>query len=189
MDEEKDEDIDSQNDTEDTEKVDDDESAQDESEENGDKPKYTDAEKKAYARMKKAEADAKELRQKLADKEKSSKVPEPKEADIDKLLDAKLEKRELEALDLSDELKKEVQTYAKTNNVSIKQALGSKYITFLKDEEEKKERSTNASIGSGRRASKKDYSEVQKATDFDMSTPEGRAEFAKYRDSIRKKMG
>lgn len=151
--------------------------------------------KKLYARMKKAEGF--ELKDgKWIKKPKPAFVPKPtvnnnsKEADIDKLLDAKLEKRELEALDMSDELKKEVQTYAKNQNVSIKQALTSKYIKFLQEEEDKKQRTNDASIGGNRRVSiKKNYSEVQKATDFDMTTPEGRAEYSKYKESMKQKLG
>ena len=54
-----------------------------------------------------------------------------------KAVDAVLEKRELEDLELGDELKREVQNYAKLNGVSIKKALSSDYISFLKEKEEK----------------------------------------------------
>jgi hypothetical protein len=100
-----------------------------------------------------------------------------------------LEKRDLEALDMSDELKKEVSTYAKLKKVTIKQAQNSDYIKFLVLQDEKKEKIDNASLGSNRKpVSKKDYGEM-KATDFDMTSPEGKADFAKYKDEMRKKLG
>lgn len=152
--------------------------------------------KELYARLKKAQGfelkDGKWVKKPVKPNfEKKPAVVPPKDADIDKLLDAKLEKRELEALDMSDELKKEVQTYAKNQGVSIKQALNSKYIKFLQEEEDRKERTNNASLGGSSRGSrsKKDYSEVRPATSFNMTTPEGRADFAKYREAMKQKMG
>ncbi len=189
MENKEDENVDSTNDTEDTEKVNEDKSADDESEETEgkDKPKYSDNEKKLYARAKTAEADAKLAREELA-KSKTSGKPAPV-GDIDKLLDAKLEKRDLDALDLSDELKKEVSTFAKVQGVSVKQALKSDYISYLKDKEDKKERINNASLGANRRGNvKKDYSEMT-ASDFDLRTPEGKAEFAKYEEHLKKELG
>jgi len=114
--------------------------------------------------------------------------PNPKESDIDKLLDAKLEKRELDNLDLSDELKKEVSTYAKVQGISVKKALNSDYISFLKDKENKKELIENASLGSKRKSIKKDYGEMT-ASDFDLRTPDGRAEFAKYEEHLKQQLG
>lgn len=188
MEEEKDENLDSQNETEDTEKVNEDESADDESEENEEKPEFTEAEKKLYARMKKAEKKAKDAEAELA-KAKATPPQKPTPAgDIDKILDAKLEKRELESLDLSDELKKEVSTYAKVQGISIKKALNSDYISFLKEKEDKKEKIDNASLGSKRKPVKKDYSDM-KPTDFDLRTPEGKSEFAKYEEHLRNKLG
>ncbi len=115
-------------------------------------------------------------------------VPTPKDADIDSILEAKLEKRDLDALDLSDELKKEVSTYAKVQGISVKKALQSDYISFLKEKEEKKEKIDNASLGSKRKSVKKDYSEM-KASDFDLKTPEGKADFAKYEQHLREQLG
>lgn len=111
--------------------------------------------------------------------------PKPDTQDLDKLLDEKLEKRELESLDLSIELKKEVQTYAKLNNVSIKKALSSNYIQFRKEEEDKKTNTENASLGGTRKGTtKKDYSQMSPA-DFNLRTPEGKAEFAKYEEWLK----
>jgi len=182
------ENLDSLNEIEDTENVNEEESVEGESEETEgeDKPKYTENEKKLYARAKKAEAEAKSMKEQLA-KNKPTGKPTPV-GDIDKLLDAKLEKRELDNLDLSDELKKQVSTYAKVNNVNIKKALSSDYISFLKEKEEKEEKINNASLGSNRKSVKKDYANM-KSTDFDLRTPEGKADFAKYEDYLRKELG
>jgi hypothetical protein len=99
-----------------------------------------------------------------------------------------LDKRELDSLDLSDSLKKEASNYAKLNNVSIKKALSSDYISFLKEKEEKNERISNASLGNSRKPVTKDYGSM-KPSDFNLKTPEGKAEFAKYEDELRKKLG
>ena len=99
-----------------------------------------------------------------------------------------LEKRDLESLDLSDELKKEIQTFAKVQNISIKKALNSDYILFRKEQEEKNEKINKASIGSNRKSTKKDYG-TMKSTDFDLRTPEGKAEHAKYQEYLREQLG
>ena len=189
MEDENDENVDSTNDTEDTENVNDDEAADAESEETGDesKPKYTENEKKLYARTKKAEADLKIANAKLAEKNNPGK-PAPV-GDVSKIISAELDKRDLDALDVSDELKKEVSTYAKVQGISIKQALKSDYISFLKEKEDKKERINNASLGGNRRGNtKKDYSEMT-ASDFDLRTPEGKADFAKFEEHLKKELG
>lgn len=189
MENEENENVDSTNDTEGTEKTNEDEGANPKSEdtEGEGKPKYSDNEKKLYARMKTAEADAKLARDELA-KNKASGKPTPA-GDITKIISAELEKRDLDASDLSDELKKEVSTFAKVQGVSVKQALKSDYISYLQEKEEKKERTNNASLGGNRRANtKKDYSEMT-ASDFDLRTPEGKAEFAKYEEHLKKELG
>jgi uncharacterized phage infection (PIP) family protein YhgE len=156
--------------------------------------KLKETNQRLYARAKKAEGfeltDGKWIKKPKPEiKPEPKPFIQPKDSDIDKLLDAKLEKRELESLDISDELKKEVQTYAKVQGVSVKKALNSEYISFLKEKEEKKEKIDNASLGSNRKGTtKKDYSEM-KATDFDMTTPEGRKEFDAYRADMRKRLG
>jgi len=99
-----------------------------------------------------------------------------------------LEKRDLEALDFSDELKKEVQTFAKVQNISIKKALNSDYIKFRQEQEEKKEKINNASVSSSRKGTQKDYSD-KKPNDFDLRTPEGIAEHAKYQEFLKTQLG
>lgn len=189
MENEEDEIIDSPNDTEGTVKSNEDDAADADSKdtEGESKPQYTENEKKLYARTKKAEADLKIARDELAKKNPAGK-PTPA-GDVSKIISAELDKRDLDALDLSDELKKEVSTFAKVQGVSIKTALKSDYISFLSDKEAKKEKINNASLGANRRSNtKKDYSEMT-ASDFDLKTPEGKAEFAKYEEHIRKELG
>jgi hypothetical protein len=182
------ENLDSSNETEGTENTNEETSVDEESEETEgeSKPEYTENEKKLYARAKKAEAEVKLAKEALA-KNRTSEKPR-QSSDIDKLLDAKLEKRDLDALDLSDELKKQVSTYAKVQGISIKKALSSDYISFLKEKDEKKQKIDNASLGSKRGSIKKDYSEMR-SSDFDLRTPEGKADFAKYEEYLRNKLG
>jgi hypothetical protein len=127
-------------------------------------------------------------------KPKSEEIPQPKgqepiSTNVESIIDKALDKRELDSLELSDELKKQVETYAKVQGVSVKKALSSDYVSFLREKEEKKERVENASLGTGRKGTaKKDYSDM-KPEDFDLKTPEGKAEFAKYEDYLRKTLG
>lgn len=107
-------------------------------------------------------------------------------SDIDKILNEKLEARDLESLDLSDELKREIQTYAKLNNVSVKKALESDYIQFQKGKAEKETKVDDASLSGTRKSSttKKDYSQIDPSR-IDLRTPEGKAEMAEYEKWLR----
>ena len=103
------------------------------------------------------------------------------EDDILRKVDERFEQRELESIDLSDELKTEVKNYAKLNGVSIKQAMNSSYITFIKGEHDKKAKSEEASISLTRKTkSVKDYANTSPA-DFDLSTEDGRKDFGEYK--------
>lgn|SRR3990167_740803 len=121
---------------------------------------------------------------------KDEKKDDEKKPDARDLVNEELDNRELESLEMSDELKKEIKAYAKLHKVSIRSALKSDYIQFKKDKEDKDKKTDDASLGSNRRSSssKKDYGDM-KATDFDMSTEEGRKEFGKWRDHMRKELG
>ena len=117
--------------------------------------------------------------------EKKSKKVEPSDDAINRILD----QRDLDEMDLSDELKTEVQDYAKLKGISVKKAALSPYITFRKEQVDKKTREDEAALGSKSRAKvKRDYS-TAKPSDFDLSTEEGRADFAKYEDHLRKQLG
>lgn len=152
--------------------------------------------KKLFERAKKAEGftkeDGKWVKKKPEPKPKPKADETIKENDIELRVNKILEKRDIEALDLSDELKEQVQTYAKVSNVSIKKALDSDYIQFLKEKDDKKRETEEASLGGKQRGgtTKKDYTETDfKATDFDLSTPEGKASFEEAKNQWRKSMG
>lgn len=179
--------LDSENETDDQESEEDLESAESTDEESSDVEDVDALKEKnrqLFARAKRAEADLKKLKDqpKAEEKKPDAQVDESK-------INAILDKRDLESLDLSDELKREVQNYAKLNNVSVKKALSSDYIQFQKEKHEKKERAEEASLGSkGKAPLKKDYS-TAKPEDFDLRTDEGRKEFAKYEEHLRKTLG
>ena len=158
-------------------------------EDDDDKEVLVERNKRLYARAKKAEGFVLEnnvwiKKPKLEIKPKVIEKVIADESVINKVLD----KRELESLDLSDNLKKEIKTYAEIQGISVKKALDSDYISFLKEKEEKKQKIDDASLGSNRKKTKKDYSEM-KVTDFDLTTPEGKAEFSKYEEYIKKTLG
>lgn len=158
-------------------------------EDDDDKEVLVERNKRLYARAKKAEGFVLEnnvwiKKPKLEIKPKVIEKVITDESVINKVLD----KRELESLDLSDNLKKEIKTYAEIQGISVKKALDSDYISFLKEKEEKKQKIDDASLGSNRKKTKKDYSEM-KVTDFDLTTPEGKAEFAKYEEHVKNILG
>jgi hypothetical protein len=120
---------------------------------------------------------------------KSELKTEQKEDDIEVRIEAKFKERELSSLDLDSELKKEVEEYAKLKGTSINDALNSPYIQFMKEEKAKDVKNDNASIGGKRRTqTTKDYSDI-KPTDFDLTTEEGRNEFAEYEKHIKSQLG
>lgn len=139
-----------------------------------------------YARAKKAEA---ELKQAKAPKEQPKAIEKSESSLDEQKLNDLLDKRELESLELSDELKTEAKNYAKLNSVSIKKALSSEYISFLKEKQERADKIENAALGGrSKSTSKKDYSSTN-PTDFDMATEEGRKEYAKYEEYLKKELG
>ena len=110
--------------------------------------------------------------------------------EVEKLIADRDFKKDLESLDVSDELRKQVETYAKLNNCSPKEALKSSYITFLKSEEDKKAQEVEAGVGGIRRThAKKGGEEITKenfsADNFDFTTEEGRKEY----EETKKRLG
>jgi len=83
----------------------------------------------------------------ISDKPAGANKAEPTE--VEKLIKQTLEKERLESLDISDEMKREVEIYAKLTKTSIKEAYESDYIKFKKAESEKLARTEAASIGKG----------------------------------------
>jgi len=97
---------------------------------------------------------------------------------INKKLDAKFQERDLETLGVSEELTKEIKSYAELHKCSIKKAFDSEYIQFRKGKEDEAAAAEDASLGGGGHtagAAKKDPSTVNPSKDFDLSTEEGRA--------------
>ena len=107
---------------------------------------------------------------------------------LDKKLDERLEKREIERLGLSDELKKEVQSYAKVNNVSVAEALNSSYIKFKKNEDDIKRRNDAAAAG-GEGDSAYFDSDSGAEPSFDLKTEAGRKRKATWEKQIAKQLG
>ncbi len=112
--------------------------------------------------------------------------------DITSVIRQQLEERDLEQLELSDELKQEVQTYAKIQGVTVKKAMQSDYIQFKKDREDQRTKIENASLSKGRKGTtKKDYNSdnlEDAIANFDpkkLSTPEGRAEFKELKEALK----
>ena len=113
--------------------------------------KLAEANKKLFARAKKAEEEAKALKtSKEADKSSQEDKPkeEKKEEDLDKILDQKLNERDLASMDISDELKSEVKAYGKAKNILYREVLKSPYFNFLKGQEEEKTKAEEASASS-----------------------------------------
>ena len=78
-----------------------------------------------------------------------------------------------------------MKNYAKLNNVSVKQALSSSYISFMKDEETKKAKNDGASISSSHKSmATRDFSEMT-PKDFDMTTEEGRKAWSEYKKATQ----
>ena len=111
---------------------------------------------------------------------KETPVPQVKQEDISKAVQEQLNQRELEALEVSDELKKEVQDYAKLHAVSIKKALDSSYLKFMIEEENKKKRIEDASLGGKKKAVAKGDMKDKSPADFDLTTEEGKQGWADY---------
>jgi len=107
------------------------------------------------------------------------------EDEILKKVEERLNQKELDSLGLSDELKQEVQNYAKLRNVSITEAVKSPFIQFQIKEAEEKAKAEEASISSTHKTmAKRDFSNMS-PKDFDLSTPEGRKEFEEYDKWLR----
>ena len=143
-----------------------------------------------FARAKKAETENKKLKEPKPESEKK-KVEKPivNEDAIFKKIDERFERRELDSLNLSDEIKKEISSYAKLNNVSINNAAFSEYIQFKIEKEKKKAEIEEASLGKGnKKAIIKNYEEA-KLSDFNHKTSEGQEEFKKYEEHLRQKLG
>lgn len=151
------------------------------------------------------------IRQKRDWRAKAEETPKPKEEDttdkgkkeeekIDESkfitkeeLDERDRKKDIESLEVSDELKKEVESYAKLHGVSAKQAFSSDYIQFRKGQEDTKSREEEASAGGGRgtgtvpkiSAITNDEELSERLKKIDMATEEGRKEHEAIQKELR----
>jgi len=142
--------------------------------------------KRLFMRAKKAEADLKALKQKPVLVEKKPSISIDEETILRKI-DERLEQRDVDSLSLSDELKKEIKSYAKLNGVSVKEASNSSYIQFRQKEESEKARIDDASINSTHKTmANRNLDEVNPDKDFDMSTKDGREAYHKWHEEWKK---
>jgi len=124
-----------------------------------------------------------EAQKKVSSKEEKSEEKSP--SDIERLIDERFDQRELDISDLSDELKKEVQAYAKVQGIRIKDALNSEYIGFLKGKEEQEKKEEEASTSFKRKSQAgRDYSKMS-PKDFDLTTEEGQKGFEEYKKWLK----
>jgi len=124
-----------------------------------------------------------EAQKKVSSKEEKSEEKSP--SDIERLIDERFDQRELDISDLSDELKKEVQAYAKVQGIRIKDALNSEYIGFLKGKEEQRKKEEEASTSFKRKSQAgRDFSKMS-PEDFDLTTEEGQKGFEEYKKWLK----
>ncbi len=142
--------------------------------------KLEETNKKLFARAKKAELELK------AKKESPIVAPKDNLDVVDKRVKEILEEKELDAIDISDAAKIDLKAYAKAKNLTSKQVKESDYFKFLKQKEDDEKKVEEASIGKGHASqTKKDFSKVNPAKDFDLSTKEGQDQFEEYKNWLK----
>ena len=130
------------------------------------------------------------IRQKIdwrtkAEANKTATPPIQNNDDLLRKIDEKFEERDLNNSGLSEEIMNKVKSYAKAEGVTVKVAMDSSYVSFLKEAEESQEKADNASLGGkGKAGTKRDYTANSKF-EGDLSTDEGKEEFKKWEDHMR----
>ena len=150
------------------------------------------------------------IRQKIGWREKatpkeSDKGAKPEESqepkyitaeEAEKMTDARLAKEKLNSLDLSDELKKEVESYAELHKCSINEAVNSPYISYRRDEEGKQAKIEGAGLGRTSHTGRAGSFSLEDMTDeklsnelagIDTSTPEGSKRFDEITAELKKR--
>jgi len=144
---------------------------------------YMETKKKLGTAIKQKRKWREEAQKKVSSKEEKSEEKSP--SDIERLIDERFDQRELDISDLSDELKKEVQVYAKVQGIRIKDALNSEYIGFLKGKEEQEKKEEEASTSFKRKSQAgRDFSKMS-PEDFDLTTEEGQKGFEEYKKWLK----
>jgi len=101
----------------------------------------------------------------------------PKESEIETITDKKvreiLDEEKLNVVDLSDEIKKEIKSYAKTAGITIQEALKSDFFEFKKQKYDAAKKADDASIGGRRGSPSRQEFDILNPPKVDMSTKEG----------------
>ena len=152
--------------------------------------KLEEANKKLFARTKKAEEEVKALKT----KPKEDKPIEPvkpvektnlpmSSEDIDKMVGEKFEERDLASMDLSDELKAEVKAYAKAKGIPYREAAKSDYFNFIKGKEDERLESEEASASSKTKSKKanRDFGNLSEGDIANLSDDE----FVEYKNWLK----
>ena len=142
--------------------------------------------KQLFARAKKAEGFVLQDGKWVKPEPKEEKEEAPVATDVPKVVQEELDRRDLNSLAVSDSLKEEIKSYAKLKGVSVQEALKSDYIQFRKGQDDKEQEAENASLGGKNKGNTKiDYSEAS-PSDFDLTTEEGRKDWAAYKEWLKK---
>lgn len=143
----------------------------------------TEKNKRLFARAKKAEEELKKLK---SQKSQTPKFVSFNEEDFLKKVDERLEEKELNSLNLDEELKKEIKSYAKLNNVSIGKAKESDYIKFKLDKLEQIKKAEEASAGGDTRKRTEINFDDMDISKIDVWTEEGRKQWEEYKNHQKK---
>lgn len=160
--------------------------------------------RKSFGKLVKQKRGWREKALKKAEPEEKPDEDQPPEEEENKPITMKdLEERdfknELTSLEISDELKQEVESYAKLHKCSPKEALKSPYIQFRKEEEEKKAKVEEAATGETRRTHTEtalegvDFSDMNDekiseiAKNIDRTTEEGQKQWNQVKEEIKKR--
>lgn len=107
--------------------------------------------------------------------------------DFEKKLDEKLRERDLEELNLPDDIKKETDEWARFKGISVKLAARAPHIAAKVADYEKGQKTEEAAISrTNKSGGKKTYS-MDNPPDVDMTTKEGRDEWANWKSEMAKK--
>lgn len=107
--------------------------------------------------------------------------------DLDKKLDERLRARDLEELDLPDDIKKEADEWAKFKGISVKLAARAPHIAAKVAEYEQAQKTEEAAISRTNKSSGKKTYSMDNPPDVDMTTKEGRDEWANWKSEMTKK--
>jgi len=130
--------------------------------------------KQLFARAKKAEDKAKTK----SESPTINKVePVQETPDITNIVGQEVQKvmdqQSLDALEVGDKFKQSIQSYAKAEGITIKDAVKSDYFIFLKEKEDNAKKVEDASLSSKRGAPSKQDFDVRKPPKVDLSTDQG----------------